>query len=67
MNKHFAVDREALDDLAAMSRAVWQVIDSEPDAKRANELREIFAMLSEILADVERTPITIVTPAEPRH
>lgn len=67
MSKHFAVDQEDLDGLAAMVRAIWLVIEAEPDARRANELREIFAMFGEILADVERTPITIVTPAEPRH
>lgn len=67
MSKHFAVDQEDLDGLAAMVRSIWLVIEAEPDARRANELREIFAMFGEILADVERTPITIVTPAEPRH
>ena len=67
MSKHFAVDQEDLDGLVAMVRAIWLVIEAEPDIKRANELREIFAMFGEILADVERTPTTIVTPAEPRH
>lgn len=66
MNKHFAVDKDGLRVLAAMSRAVWRVIEAEPDASRAKVLHDIFDMFGEILADVERTPITIVTPAEPR-
>jgi hypothetical protein len=42
--------RAAIDELDAMA---------EPDVRRANELREIFAMFGEILADIERAPITI--------
>lgn len=36
-------------------------------ASHARDLQKITAMMSKILSDVERTPITIVTPAEPRH
>lgn len=59
MSKHFAVDQEDLDGLTAMVRAIWLTIEAEPDVRRANELREIFAMFGEILADIERAPITI--------
>jgi hypothetical protein len=67
MSKHFAVDKDDLQELAKMVRAVWLVIEAEPDANRAMTLTDIFGMFGEILADVERAPITIVTPAEPRH
>lgn len=42
-----------------MSRALWLTMEAEPDTTRAHELREIFAMSGEILADIERVPITI--------
>ncbi|WP_341304107.1 hypothetical protein [Pseudomonas sp. TMP25] len=59
MGKHYAIDREDLEELAEMSRAMWAHIQAEPDTKRANRLREIFDMFGEIMGDVERTPITI--------
>ena len=59
MSKHYAIDRKTLEELAEMSRAMWRHIDAEPDTKRANSLREIFDLFGEIMADVERAPITI--------
>lgn len=60
MSKQFAIDKEALDELAAMSFDVWAYIDNEQDAERAKALASIFDMLGEILADVERSPIIMV-------
>jgi hypothetical protein len=66
MTNQYAIDQEAFDELAEMALAVWRVIDAEPDAKRAKVLNEIFCMFGEILADVERTPITLIALADPR-
>ncbi|MDO9622372.1 MAG: hypothetical protein Q7J46_00045 [Pseudomonas sp.] len=60
MNKHFAVDKDDLQELAKMAHAVWLVIEAEQDAKRSKVLTDIFDMFAEILADVASTPITIM-------
>ncbi|SFH74834.1 hypothetical protein SAMN05216206_0112 [Pseudomonas guineae] len=60
MNNLFAIDKEGLEEIIQMVRAVAAYIDREPDKARANELREIFDYAGEILADVERSPIIMV-------
>jgi hypothetical protein len=60
MSKQFAIDKEALEELIAMSRALVAYIQDEPTAERGAELAEIFDMLGDILADVERSPIIMV-------
>ena len=64
MSNHYAIDQEVFDELAEMARAVWRVIDAEPDANRAKVLTDIFDMFGEILSSVERRPITIHAIAE---
>lgn len=59
MSKHFAVDKDDLQELAEMVRAVWLVIEAEPDAKRAKVLTDIFDMFGEILSAIDSAPITI--------
>ena len=60
MNNQFAIDKQALDELATMAFDVWAYIDNEQDAERAKELASIFGMFGDILADVERSPIIMV-------
>lgn len=59
MTNQYAIDQEVFDELAEMVRAVWRVIDAEPDAKRAKVLTGIFDMFGEILGSVERRPIIV--------
>ena len=71
MSNQFAIDKEALDELATMAFDVRAYIDNEQDAERVKALTEIFDMFGEILADVERSPIIMVRdlaavhPAQP--
>ncbi|SEC64317.1 hypothetical protein [Pseudomonas anguilliseptica] len=60
MSNQFSIDKEALNELTAMSFDVWAYIDNEQDAERAKALASIFGMFGEVLADVERSPIIMV-------
>lgn len=53
----YRLDLESLNDLCKMSRDLHAYIEREPDAARAEELREICEYLGDILSDVERRPV----------
>ena len=53
----YRLDLESLNDLAKMSRELYAYIEREPNADRAEELREIIEYLGDILSEVERRPI----------
>lgn len=53
----YRLDLESLNDLAKMSRELCAYIEREPDAARAEKLREIIEYLGDILSEVERRPV----------
>lgn len=53
----YRLDLESLNDLAKMSRELYAYIEREPDAARAEELREITEYLGDILSEAERRPV----------
>lgn len=62
----YAIDKAELDELIAMSSTLTGYIERELNPWKAHELREIFGFIGDILADVERSPITLIAQAEPR-
>ena len=60
----YAIDKAGLDELIAMAKALTGYIEREKSPCKAHELREIFGYIGDILAEVERSPLSSPSPAK---